>query len=485
MKYKLGNNVILDTHSRTLSSDNGESKTIRPKTLQLLLYLAQRKGTIIPKQELLDNVWDDVKVDEGVIFQSIAELRKLLGNNDAILNYPRRGYEFTEELVPFDISKKVATKPYLYALVACMVLGLLGIIYFVSMNSASPRYEHHVAVLPVKNHVPFSQDEWVSLGGMEQMITRLQGLSDSVYVYQSEDIPRFMHQAGLNNDFVDADVTRIFNVSGASLIIETDIYGGVHNYNLVYKLHVSNDVKQGSIFATSIETALEKLSNKIAEFVAHPLMRAEDAPAKEFSDALFAQAIVSYESDWKSSISFFESYLALNPESLIANIYLARLYIWQNRVNDAEQIIARTKSLSTTDQRLSSLARLVEGQLAAAQTRWQDALSLYETALNALEANEDWSLKADILFHKARAFEANNQDEPAINALNQALSFYQVINSPIGTNSTRIHLARLMRKKGEFAIAKQLFSSAKKEIQTGELTFLYALLDSHNSLFEG
>ncbi len=69
MKYQV-DTFVLDVQARTLSADDS-CQNIRPKTLEVLLYLANRTGDIISKQELLDCIWDDVNVDDGVIFQSI------------------------------------------------------------------------------------------------------------------------------------------------------------------------------------------------------------------------------------------------------------------------------------------------------------------------------------------------------------------------------------------------------------------------------
>ena len=52
MKYQI-DDFILDAKARTLSDIN-QQQNVRPKTLAVLLYLAQRSGNIISKQELLE-----------------------------------------------------------------------------------------------------------------------------------------------------------------------------------------------------------------------------------------------------------------------------------------------------------------------------------------------------------------------------------------------------------------------------------------------
>ena len=83
MKYQLGSHV-LDTTARTLTK-NDDVRPIRPKTLELLLYLAQRPDEIVSKETLLAELWSNVTVDEGVVFQSITEIRKLVSNPKIII----------------------------------------------------------------------------------------------------------------------------------------------------------------------------------------------------------------------------------------------------------------------------------------------------------------------------------------------------------------------------------------------------------------
>lgn len=478
MKYHLGE-FLLDTKNRTLTRAD-EVKNIRPKTLELLMYLAERRGEVVGKKELLENVWDDVQVDEGVIFQSIAEIRKLVEDPKLILNYPRRGYEFREQLIEQESLLSVATtgKNAKWLQLATLIVFACFALYFIlsEKSPSKPAFSHHIAVLPVKNHVEYAEPDWVSLSGMEQLIARLQGLSSKAFIYQSTEIPKLMHLAGLADDFVDSDVTRLFEVSGASLIIETDIYGGAHNFNLVYKFHVKNDVKQGTLFDTSVEGALSQLSQKVAEFIAHPLMRTKEQPQKEFSDALFAQAIISYESDWQTSISFFESYLALNPNSIIARHYLSRLYLWQGRIDEAESVIAQAKGVETDKIRLQAFTAFVQGQVAAARLNWQAAIAHYEDAQHLLVNYSDWSLKADIYLHRGLALEQDKRLVKAMESFSKASSYYETIQSPIGINSSRLHTARVLFKQGKQLEAEQALAKSKAQIESKELAFLYSLL---------
>jgi predicted ATPase/DNA-binding winged helix-turn-helix (wHTH) protein len=74
------------------------------RALDLLIYLAERPGEMIAKQELMDHVWSDVTVEEGNIRVHVAAIRKALGDgqcgNRYIANIKGRGYSFVGTVVP-------------------------------------------------------------------------------------------------------------------------------------------------------------------------------------------------------------------------------------------------------------------------------------------------------------------------------------------------------------------------------------------------
>ena len=70
----------------------------------MLVYLVQNSGRLVPKAELIDNVWQDVMVTENSLVQCIKEIRLAL-NDDAhgtIETVARRGYLFASPVVAVD-----------------------------------------------------------------------------------------------------------------------------------------------------------------------------------------------------------------------------------------------------------------------------------------------------------------------------------------------------------------------------------------------
>src|SRR5688572_29736161 len=70
---------------------------LKPKILDLLLYLVERGGQLVVKEDLMREVWADAIVEENNITVSMSILRKTLGDQDKrqfIETVPRRGYRF-------------------------------------------------------------------------------------------------------------------------------------------------------------------------------------------------------------------------------------------------------------------------------------------------------------------------------------------------------------------------------------------------------
>src|SRR6478609_5199004 len=81
--------------------------------MRLLLYLAAHAGRVVDVQVLLDEVWPNVVVTQGSVYQAIAQLRRFLGDESEhpryIENLPRRGYRLIAPVAPWDMRCAAAT----------------------------------------------------------------------------------------------------------------------------------------------------------------------------------------------------------------------------------------------------------------------------------------------------------------------------------------------------------------------------------------
>ncbi len=88
---------VFDGERQQLVRD-GREVPMSPKAFRVLELLVHHAGEVITKDRLLDEVWGDVHVLEGVVKVCVAEIRKALGETGArprhLYTVQRRGYRF-------------------------------------------------------------------------------------------------------------------------------------------------------------------------------------------------------------------------------------------------------------------------------------------------------------------------------------------------------------------------------------------------------
>ena len=94
--YEFGE-FVLDVAERRLSR-SGTVVLLQPKTHDLLVALLRHAGRLVTRPELLDLVWPDAAVEEGILSVHVSALRKALPMPDGaecIETVQRAGYRFT------------------------------------------------------------------------------------------------------------------------------------------------------------------------------------------------------------------------------------------------------------------------------------------------------------------------------------------------------------------------------------------------------
>src|SRR5713226_6407180 len=86
-------------------SRNGETARVEVRTMRLLLCLAEHAGEVVSIDDLLDHVWSDVTVAPDSVYQAVASLRRLLGDDPRqpayIETVPRLGYRLVATVSPW------------------------------------------------------------------------------------------------------------------------------------------------------------------------------------------------------------------------------------------------------------------------------------------------------------------------------------------------------------------------------------------------
>src|SRR3569832_11742 len=108
---------IADARDDSISRGSERVK-LEPRTMRLLLRLAQSPGVVVSLDELLESVWSGVVVGTASVYQSKSQLRKVLGDADDPARYiepvARKGYRLVasvSEPPPADLPSAAAAPP--------------------------------------------------------------------------------------------------------------------------------------------------------------------------------------------------------------------------------------------------------------------------------------------------------------------------------------------------------------------------------------
>lgn len=183
---------VLDTEKEVLYRD-GEVVGLPPKAVGVLCRLAERRGEVLTKDELMDAVWNDAFVEEANLAHQVYELRKYFKTHGKayIETVSRRGYRFTGKAVvePSELPATVAgvtlaeppdvprrSVPLIPALVIVAIIGIAVAIWYSpwrTTRSDETTPIRSIAVLPFKPAGSAVVGDGLRLRLADSLITRL------------------------------------------------------------------------------------------------------------------------------------------------------------------------------------------------------------------------------------------------------------------------------------------------------------------------
>jgi DNA-binding winged helix-turn-helix (wHTH) protein len=121
----------IDWGRGTVTNDGAASVTLRPKSLAVLKFLAERPGAIVTKDEIMAAVWQGIAVTDDSVVQCVTEIRKALGDDEHLIikTVPKRGYVL-EPGVPDAIKRPRSIDKRVAAAIAGLLCLALAAVYF-------------------------------------------------------------------------------------------------------------------------------------------------------------------------------------------------------------------------------------------------------------------------------------------------------------------------------------------------------------------
>ena len=456
---------------------DGQTISIRAKTLLVLKYLITHKAKIVSKQEILASVWHDVVVQEQVLVQSIKEIRDLLGSH-VIKTYPRQGYQWTAELN--DISKqysffgKPVNRASLVQIAALLLLAIIGLVVYslASNNSSTKAAKFTVAFLPIINDMPDDIHDWVPLQGMDYLSAGLKKSS------QLQLIPRVALLQSLpfanQENFQHSDSQKLPLLAQAlkvDLLVQTRLRGYPQDFQLDYSFYLGQRVEQGVILAADIATALEQLVQKIALRFDPNAIKTSQPYISNFSNEAFARGIELYlQREYLQASTFFATALQSNTDLLAARRYLAASYI---NSGDIEQGITLMK-VNISQARHKQMHReeirshLMIGALlihryqndSQASDDLTEAELYIQLTKTLAEQYQDTLFIAYALEELAKIRRLQQQYQQAIPLLAAAMQYHKEFKGSYGQTRALIELALIAFAQDKETLGQDYFSQA-------------------------
>ncbi len=164
-------------------SRDGQTVRVEPRTMRLLMRLAAHAGRVVEVQQLLDEVWPNVVVTQGSVYQAIAQLRQILGDDSEhpvyIENLPRRGYRLIAPVAPWGTtSGAMQPMPVTPALPQVTPRSVGAEQQFTARAPAAnlvnvPGLDKSIAVLPFTNLSSDRENEYFGDGLAEEILNAL------------------------------------------------------------------------------------------------------------------------------------------------------------------------------------------------------------------------------------------------------------------------------------------------------------------------
>ncbi|HEY3739190.1 MAG TPA: winged helix-turn-helix domain-containing protein [Bryobacteraceae bacterium] len=168
---------------------DGEPTRLDARTMRLLICLAEHPGEVVSIDDLLNYAWAGVTVTPDSVYQGVATLRRLLGDDSKqpayIATVPRLGYRMVAAVSPWTEEEHPAPVPssrfnWRVGAVVAVAIAVLALVVAASRfygggrtSSATAATERSIAVLPFLDLTERMTQEPFADGMTEELIGRL------------------------------------------------------------------------------------------------------------------------------------------------------------------------------------------------------------------------------------------------------------------------------------------------------------------------
>jgi TolB-like protein/DNA-binding winged helix-turn-helix (wHTH) protein len=400
--FRLGDRTVYPALNRVVSGD--DEHAVEGKVMDVLVVLALNPDDVVSKNELLDTVWPNQAVADGVLVRAIHELRRVLDDSAHdpryIENVPRVGYRLLQPPAPIEPARAIdsfAGRWHTGAAVALIVA-----VCAVAWHFFGPEREdlpiHSVAVLPFSNMTGDPGKDYVADGLTEEVIHLI------------AQQPR-LHVSARTSSFAMRDTELSVAQIGERLNVDTIVEGSVrqergtqritvqliHAATGAHKGSLTIDVREEDLFAAQqllAEAIVSMLSKAGADVVTEPLSVAEPANALAYQFYLEGRAALHSRSadSLREARSLLQEAVRLDPDLSQAHAALAQLYVVARYYLGIDAETAARHKRAAYDKALSLDPNNIDAIVVAATDaadngNWDLAVTRFEKAMRLHPSN--------------------------------------------------------------------------------------------------
>ena len=351
----------LDVSERLLLCE-GERVTLPEKAFETLCALVRRGNRLVGKEELLNEVWADVIVEENNLDKNISFLRQVLGERVGkgkfIETVRGHGFRFlpeVREVVEAENARRtegtqnartnqgqtsdteartVQKHSHLWRIsvgvFSLVVLSSLG--FYAWRKNAKPAWEapiKTVAVLPFRPLIAEGQDQTLELGMADALISKLSG-GDEITVRPLSAVRRY--------DSVEQDSVKAGRELGVEAVLDGSIQISGDRVRVMARLFRISDGRQlwtGQFDDrfTDIFTVQDSISERVAAALKIGLANSEKKHHTENIEAYRLYMKGRYHTfrltraETDKGIDYFHQAIELDPNYALPYVGLARAYM--------------------------------------------------------------------------------------------------------------------------------------------------------------
>lgn len=325
-------------------SKDGESVTIKHKSMAVLVMLAEADGELLTRHEIMDAVWPGMDVTDDVLTQSIVELRKVFGDDArkprVIETIPRVGFRLIAALRPAGADAAQSRQRQYFGwriqrlAQAALAIIIIGVIYLAVTNfehiDRAPVITVHgspsIAVLPFVNMSDNPDNEFFSEGMSEEIRNLLAQIpelkvigrtSSHAFKGKNEDLRVIGRKLGVSTVLEGS-----LRISGDRVRINvqlTDAADGALLWSDSYERMMTD------VFAVQDDVAVNVIDALQIYVAAHVSRKPPTTNIEAYTLFLEARAAFYAAEVIKAERLLFDS-LALDPDFAEAYEFLAFLY---------------------------------------------------------------------------------------------------------------------------------------------------------------